>query len=246
MWSRSRALPTTYKAKAPPSKGPVFDWSKAPDWLQSAMKDATYLGRGANSYVWDTKNGYVVKVTKEMNTYSLARHLAVANTPGVARVRAVLENAVYCVGRRMGNETHLYQRRKGGYRVIVQEKCKAMKPQHKVWHQLKALMIQAHEATKHMTAPKSKFSRMWDQDYQTYFNNNGFDAHVQLEEFKLLIEKSGNPQLARCALAVPLLQNYVTFYDAKSRINPFALDIDHFSNWGIDAQGDPIFLDPLT
>lgn len=241
MWSKHQTL-RHYRAKVS-RKGLVFDWTKSPTWLQQAMQNATYLGHGVSSSVWDLKNGYVAKVTNHPAVVQFADGVLLGNVQGVAEVHSVFSDAVRCVGKKQGNGVHLYSKPKAGYYVIIQKKCEPLSQYSRTWKSLRRHMVNAYLEQKRKCPMLTDFG-VYTSDGKEHCSLPQ-DTKALIRIFKRQLRSDPTKQFMHILPALSMLSDYVSLV-RNGYEHLYAMDVHHVDNWGIDPDTRlPVIIDPV-
>ena len=215
------------------SNGDLYDCHRLPKELIRRLKNASYIGCGLSSDVWDLNDGTVLKITTEDATVKICKFLENKRTVGLPHVHQTFDGIRH-LGFKSENTWRRSKVLEPSYTAIVQTRYNALDEQQ--WEKIKKDLQHLD-----LSEEPNRFGR--GTDGKAARGQEGQDIAYQMAAIsKRLQRKDPQHPLAKCALAMTTLYQWMS----SGMLHPNAgLDIDHSDNWAQDDSGNPIMLDPI-
>lgn len=213
--------------------GDLYSCHNMPDKLVRALKNATYMGSGLSSDVWDLNNGTVLKLTKEDAAIKICQFLKKQRTIGLPYVRELVHD-IKRLGFRDDKKWKPSKISEPTYTAIIQEKYAPL--EFNQWERIKNSILHLD-----LGEEPDRFGR--GSDGEAARGQEGQDIAYQLALVsKRIKQKDPDHPLAHCAIAMSTLHHWLKSGMLASNAG---LDIDHADNWGQDRNGLPVLIDPI-
>ena len=215
------------------NNGDIYECRQLPQELWTKLKNATYMGCGLTTDVWDLHDGTVLKITKDEAAIKIANYLQSKPTPGLPKVVNVLNNRAKFLGYQEAKEWTQNKKLKD-YTIIIQEKYEPLPDQQ--WDDICT-------ALRHIDLSSEPQRWARSSDGEPARGKEGEDIAWSLAVTTRKI-KNTDPHhpLATCTVAMTTLH---TWLKTKTLGAKAGIDLDHQDNWAVDKNGNPILLDPI-
>lgn len=213
--------------------GDLYDCHRMPRELIRKLKNASYIGCGFSSDVWDLKNGTVLKITNENAIVAICRFLEKNHTAGFPHVHQTV-NGIRRLGFKNENSWKRERVTASSYTAIVQKKYDIISLEQ--WGDIKSCLQHLD-----FSDEPGRFGR--GSDGKAARGKEGQDIACQMAMISNRLKKTDpSHPLAQCSVAIATLYHWMRSGMLDSNAG---LDVDHSDNWAQDEAGHPVLLDPI-